>query len=493
MVDTALGFSYSGGVILSTGYPLFTSRLSCVLRRGKEFLLSQNDYSRVLLIVPEIKELLRERNREALRHLSRDYEPVEVAEIMDQFSLREKVLLFSLWDVDYAADVFEKISAEDRSQVLSAVDEQRRARILDELDPDDRADFFEGLPADTVKRFLSIMQHEEARDARQLLRYDPSTAGGRMTTEFAATAPSVNAKQTLTNLQKTAKNLETVYYVYVLNHQRRLLGVVSLRELIVANPKQRIRDIMHPNPVSIPVDMDQEAAAQEIAKYDFLALPVVDHQQTMQGIITVDDVIDVITEEDSEDMYKFGAAGEPARDYLSSNLFTMARNRITWLLILVATGLVTGFILQRFSFALESVVALTFYVPLLMGSAGNAGTQAAMVIVRGLATGEVHLGDVKPVLKKECLIGAALGIPLGLLGLFRALAVDRNPFLGMTVGLSMVLTIITATTLGAVLPLICRRLGIDPAVVSAPLITTVLDIASLLIYFRIAVFFLQLG
>jgi magnesium transporter len=249
---------------------------------------------------------------------------------------------------------------------------------------------------------------------------------------------------------------------------------------------------MHKNPIALPVDMDQEEVAREIANYDFLALPVVDGSGKMKGIITVDDIIDVIREENTEDMYKFSAAGEHTRDYMRMRPVTVARNRLTWLIILAITGFFSGIIMQRFSFALESVVALAFYIPLLMDTSGNAGTQAAMAVVRGLATGEVKIKDIWMVAKKEIFIGALMGIPLGALALARALIFQKSSLLGISVASSMLITIVAATSLGSLLPLLCKKLRFDPAVVSGPLITTILDISSLIIYFSISTFLLGL-
>jgi len=449
--------------------------------------------SRAFLIIPEIREFLSTNDKEALREIFYEYEPVEVAEILKGFNLKERVMLFSLWNTDFAADVFEKMEKDDQIALMGAIDEARKGKILNELAPDERADFFEELPGEMVNRFLSIMAREEARDTRELMTYDASTAGGRMTTEFAHLKENMTVQEALEELRKTAKELEMIYYIYIEGKYNHLVGIISLKELIMAEPTTRLSEIMHSKLITIPIDMDQEHMAAEIAKYDFLALPVVDNVGRMKGIITVDDVIDVIEEEDTEDMYKFGAAGEHIEDYISMRPTLVARNRMTWLLILVVTSFLSGLIMQRFSFALESVIALSFFIPLIMGSGGNAGTQAAMVIVRGLATGEIRLRDVWRVVRKEFVIGAMLGAGLGILALVRALVFQRSSLLGTTVAFSMIITITAATCLGAILPLMCKRLGIDPAVVSGPLIATVLDIASLLIYFRIATLLLGLS
>jgi magnesium transporter len=451
------------------------------------------EFSRMLLVLPEIKELLWQNKKEQLKKIFYDYEPIEIVEILKEFSLKDKVFLFSLLDIDLAADIFEKTDKDDQLTLLGAFDKTRKAEILDEVAPDERVDFFEQLPEEMVLRFLSIMEEEEAQDVRELMRYDKNTAGGRMTTDFAQMEKGINVEQTLRSLRKTAKDLEMIYYIYVVDRTDKLLGVVSLKDLILAQPEREIDEIMHTKLIAIPINMDQEQVAKRIARYDFLALPVVDKEGKIKGIITVDDLIDVIREEDTEDMYKFGAAGKHIDDYMSTTPLTLAKNRITWLLILVVTGFISGTIMEEFSFALKNVVSLAFFIPLLMGSGGNAGTQAASVVVRGLAIGEVKLGDIWRVVKKEFLIGITVGTALGILALLRALILQKSSLLGITVGLSMIATVTVATCLGAILPIICEKSGLDPAVVSGPLITTVVDISSLLIYFGIAIQLMEFG
>jgi len=451
------------------------------------------EFSRMFLVLPEIKELLSQNKKEQLKKIFYDYEPIEIVEILKEFSLKDKVFLFSLLDIDFAADIFEKTDKDDQLTLLGAFDKTRKAEILDEVAPDERVDFFEQLPEEMVLRFLSIMEEEEAQDVRELMRYDRNTAGGRMTTDFAQIEKGINVEQTLKSLRKTAKDLEMIYYIYVVDRTDKLLGVVSLKDLIIAQPEREIDEIIHTKLIAIPIDMDQEQVAKRIARYDFLALPVIDREGKIKGIITVDDLIDVIREEDTEDMYKFGAAGKHIDNYMSSTPLSVAKHRIIWLLILVVTGFISGTIMEEFSFALKNVVSLAFFIPLLMGSGGNAGTQAASVVVRGLAIGEVKLGDIWRVVKKEFLIGITVGTTLGILALLRALILQKSSLLGITVGLSMIATVTVATCLGAILPIICEKLGFDPAVVSGPLITTVVDISSLLIYFGIAIQLMEFG
>ena len=452
----------------------------------------EREYSRLHLILPEIKELIAQKNREELKDIFKDYEPIEVAQVLREFSLKEKVYLFSLWDLDFAADVFEKIDEQEQIKILEAIDDVKKGKLLDELAPDERADLFKELPPEIVDRFLSIMNKEEAQDVKELMSYSPTSAGGIMTTEFASVREDMTAEEALQKLRETAKDSEIVYYIYVVDGRDKLVGVLSLKELILAEPKEKIRKLMHRNIIALPINMDQEEVARKVANYDLLALPVVDESGKMKGIITVDDVIDVIREENTEDMYKFSAAGEHSEEYMKMRPLIIAKNRLTWLIILAFTGFFSGIIMQHFSFVLESIVSLAFYIPVLMDTAGNAGTQAAMAVVRGLAIGEVRLKDIWVVAKKEILIGGMMGIPLGGITLIRAIVLQRNSILGCCVAFSMLIAIITATLLGSLLPLICKKLKLDPAIVSGPLITTVLDVFSLTIYFSVSILFLKL-
>jgi len=450
------------------------------------------ELSRLYLLIPEIRELLARKEKETLKEIFYEYEPVEVAQILNEFTLKERVFLFSLWEIDFAADVFEKMNKKDQFALLRSIDKIQKGKILDELAPDERADFFEELPEETVTRLLSIMQKEEAQNVKELLSYESNTAGGKMTTEFISVREGITVKDALESLRKKAKGVEIIYYIYVLNKKGKLTGVLSLKDLVLSNPRENIKKIMHTHPITIPIDMDQEKVAEKIAQYDFFALPVVDDRGRMKGIITVDDVIDVIKEENTEDMYKIAAAGKHPADYMSTGSLSTAKHRFTWLLILAITGLFSGMILENFSFVLKKVISLTFFIPFLMDSAGNAGTQAATVTVRGLAIGEVRVEDIWRVVKKEFLVGIILGLGLSIFAFIRAIIFQKSPFLGLTVGITMIITVTTSTSLGSILPLICKFLKIDPAVISGPLITTIVDITSLLIYFAVANLFFHL-
>jgi len=444
------------------------------------------EINRTLLILPEVRELIALKNAGELEEILRELEPVEAAEIAREISLEERIQFFSLLDPELAGEIFSHLDPAEQIQILEAIDREKSARLLAEVEPDDRADLFASLPEEMEARFLKVLDAKERRETEELLSYPPSTAGGRMTTKFAWTTDDSTVGQALEAIRRTGREAETIYYIYVLDRYRRLVGVTSLKQLVLAEPDQPISSIMDTNVISVPLDMDQEEVAREIQKYDFLALPVVDSAQRMRGIITVDDLMDVVQEEQTEDVYRLGAAGAPVEEYISKQPFFLARRRIHWLIILVAIGFLSGFVMQHYEGLVSQVVALAFFIPLLMDSAGNAGTQSSTVVVRGLAVGEIRIGDLWRVASKELAIGAITGSFLGLFAVLRALVFKNGFEVGIVVFLSMVLSVMLATVIGAVLPIFFQKIRVDPAIASGPLLTTIADVGVLLIYFEVA-------
>ncbi len=455
--------------------------------------MRNNTISRVQLILPEIKELIDQQNLQDLKGLWDEFEPVEIAEIVKNLKSKERQFLFNNWNDNFAADVFENLIRSVQISLLKSLNRNESAKILNRLSSDERADLFSTLPEDMVKEFLSLMEQEEARDVRELITYDSNTAGGRMTTEFARLSPDDTVRESLEKIRALAKDLETIYYLYVLDKEEKVIGVLSLKELVTADPDSPVSKIMHRHVISVPVYMDQEQVAHKISWYDFLALPVVDDMRRMRGIITVDDILDVMEDESTEDMYHLGAVTKPVENYLQTNVLSIARHRINWLLFLVVASLFSGLIMEKNAALLGTTVTLAFFIPLLMNSGGGAGTQAATVIVRGLATGDLKLSDIWRIIRKELLIGVLIGTIIGIFAALRALIFQQDPLLGLTVALTMVIIISVATTIGSLLPLFFKRIGIDPAISSGPLISTIIDITTLFIYFHIAVWIFKLG
>ncbi|MCK4574862.1 magnesium transporter [candidate division WOR-3 bacterium] len=438
------------------------------------------------LLKPEIEELLKHKNSKEIKEILETFEPVEVSELLRSMSLSQKLSMFSILDVDLLARVFEEFESDEQIEIIEGINKVRKAELLDELHPDDRVDFLQEIPKDLKEQLLSIMEKKEAKETRELLVYPEETAGGLMTTEFIKVQKNLTVKQVVEKVKKYAEEFETISHIYVVDENDILVGVITLKDLVLSSMRKKVKSIMQPRPVSVHITLDQERVAQEVAKYDINIVPVVDERGKIKGIITVDDIIDVIKEETAEDMLKFGAAGEHRMNYLKQNPFLLARSRIIWLSVLAFVGIISGFIISKNSLILSQVIALAAFIPLLNGSAGNAGTQAVAVMIQALAHGEVKFGDFWKSVRKEFLTGIILGVILGLLGLIRAVFFQKSSLLGITVGLTLIINTAIATSLGAVLPLVVKRMNFDPAVISGPLITSIMDVTSLLIYFTLA-------
>lgn len=441
-------------------------------------------------ILKEIHLFYTEKDAQKVKEVLARLQPADIAEILEDLETLEQQWIISLLESETAALVINELDPELGGQLMGLLNVERATEILEEMSFDDAADFLRELPDQDQNRFLELLEHEDRQDVRELMTYPEDTAGGLMTTEYVAIREDITAARAIEELREIAPDAETVYYVYVINMNNQLVGVISLRELIIANPNALISDIVRRNIVSVPVDMDQEEVAKIVTKYNFLAVPVVDHDNSLLGIITVDDVIDVIHEEATEDLYRLaGAAGEE-EDEEGEELFPRVlgslKARLPWLLITMLGGMISGKVLNGFSDKISAVVALAFFIPLLMGMGGNVGTQSSTVTVRGIATGQIKTDDVLRVILKEAFVGLAIGCVLGLaVGIFASWW-QNKPMLGVVVGLAMLGNMFTAATMGTLVPIIFRRVGIDPAVASAPFISTAIDITGLLIYSTLA-------
>jgi magnesium transporter len=336
------------------------------------------------------------------------------------------------------------------------------------------------------------MSEPERKDVEKLLKYSPNSAGSIMSTEYVSLTPDLKVSEASELIRQAAPKKETIYYTYVTDQQNRLVGFVSLKDIFLAKEDMPIRKIMHRKVIRALATQDQEEVARIVRKYNLLALPVIEKDKRLVGIITVDDILDVVKEENTEDFYKMAAMLAPKEAYFDTGFFTLVRRRIVWLIVLLIAVTFSGRILKNYSFALEAIVALSYFIPMLLNTAGNAGTQSATTIIRGLATGEIGTSQVVRVMCREIGLGLTLGILLGLLGMGRAILLEKSPFLGLAVGLTLTGTIVMSTLTGALLPLALKRINIDPAVAAGPFISTIVDITSLIIYFEIAKLLLHL-
>ncbi|HEC77551.1 MAG TPA: magnesium transporter [candidate division WOR-3 bacterium] len=440
-------------------------------------------------ILPEIKELIAGKKKRVIKKVASYFEPADIADIWQELTLDEQLTLFNAVDTKFAADIFEFLKEDQMIELLNVISAEKKKEILNEMSPDDRTDLFAILPEEETAKLIPLLEEEEQLRARELLAYKQNTAGGLMTTDFITVPEDVKIGYVLRELRQKAKDIDFIQNIYVVDKVGRLKGIIPLKDLLTATPQKKVEKVMDSSFISVGLDMDQEEVAHIFEKYDEPALPVLDKLGRIKGVITVDDVLDVIQEEASEDIYHFGAAGV-TEEYLSANPLHVAQKRVIWLIILALAGFISGSVLEHYSFLLSSIVTLSFFIPILMNTSGSAGTQAATVVVRGLATGEIKLSDVWQVVRKEFLIGILMGIIAGVITALRAVLLQGDVMLGFTVAVAMIIAIVIATSLGGVLPILFKRAGVDPALMSGPLIATILDTTTLLIYFNVTMLLL---
>lgn len=433
----------------------------------------------------EIIKHLVSRNLRAFRETFLELHPTDQVELFHEIeiALQKQVLLF-LSPQEFA-DLFEGLELDDQLIVFQGLSYQYAVSMFNNMSADDVADFLAEIDPERSKDILSSMDMEESKRVEELMAYAPKTAGAIMTKEFVRLSVESTAKEVIAELRETAPDAETIYYLYVIDKDQKLAGVVSLRDLIIANPEMTVNDIMSTQVVSVNEEEDQEDVARLIKEYDFLAVPVVTPDKRLMGIITVDDVIDVLEEETTEDFGEF-TASRGATD-LSLTAYTAAKKRAPWLILLMFFGLITANIIGQFENTLEQVVLLAAFMPLIMGTAGNTGTQSLAVAVRGIATGSFERGGVWKTVKREFGTGVMLGIVcmivlMGIISLFY----NGDFILAFIVGFSLFCALSVAAVIGATIPVAINKLKIDPAVASGPFITTLNDIISLMIYFSIA-------
>jgi magnesium transporter len=441
-------------------------------------------------VTEQIKSLLATGTEEALIDFVDTLHPADIVDLLEELDEAERSTFFHAIPADVAADIVEELEPIDQAELIRLMGAERSSEILREMDSDDAADLIAELPAAKAETLLDLMDiHGE--DVRELLQYDEHSSGGIMATEYVSVHSEWTVEQTLSELRRVAPEAETVYYIYVLDDDEQLVGVLSFRDLVVAALDTRIDAIMNTNVLSVPVEADQEDVAQLFKKYRFLALPVVDKENKLTGIITADDILDVFEEEATEDIQKIAGTTPLEHPYFSSSIKELWSSRIVWLLVLFLAASLSGGIMQKFSTAMQTMIELTFFVPLLIDCGGNAGSQASTVVIRGLAVRDIRLRDIWAVMARELVVGLGLGAVMAGIGFLRAWRVGGSSAIGIVVSLAVLAIVVFSTVLGAILPIVATALRVDPAVMSAPLITTIVDAVGLLIYFSIAQLVLQ--
>ncbi|MDD5455229.1 MAG: magnesium transporter [Candidatus Ratteibacteria bacterium] len=443
------------------------------------------------IISPEIEEILKLPNKdEEIRNLFMDLHPRDIFTLCEDLEPQQNAQIIIALGSPVGIEFFQYFKTRLQRGIFQHFSKEWMAKVLENMAPDERTDFIRALSKEKTEQILPLIAQAERNDIKKLLQYKKDSAGSILTTEYAFLPQDITASEAINQIKRQAFDRETIYYIYVIDNERKLLGFVSLKDILVANGNELIKDIMNTNIITAHVDDDKEQVAKKLSDYDLLAIPIVDADNKLIGIVTVDDVVDVIQQEHTEDIYKYGAAGDYV-DYMGSHPRLIAKQRIMWLLVLVAMGFISGMIMERHAYQLQAVIALAFFIPLLSGSGGNAGTQSSTVIIRGLATGEIHIKDILKIFFKELSIGGMVGIAMGILAALRALVLNKDMLLALTVGSAMIATVIVATTLGALLPLLFKKMKLDPALMSGPFIASIVDIVSLLVYFRIAVLVFQ--
>ena len=444
------------------------------------------------LVAQQLQALLSAGNYDAVKMLLQPVQPVDIAEAIGILPRTLQALAFRLLSKDEAIEVYEYLEPAVQQSLLERLRSGEVLELVEEMSPDDRVRLFDELPAKVVRRLLAELSPAERRVTAQLLGYEPETAGRLMTTEFIDLKEFHSAAQALTIVRRRAPDTETIYSLYVTDGERHLTGILSLRDLVTAEPEARIGDVMTRDVVNVRTDTDQEEVARAIQRYDFLAVPVVDREQRLVGIVTVDDVIDVIEQEATRDLYAAGAvqAGDED-DYFQSNLLVVARRRVVWLAVLVVANGFTSQVIAMNDDVLKHVVLLAAFIPLLIGTGGNVGAQSSTVVIRGLSTQRIQaLGRMKAVLR-EAMAGGILGLLMLLVVVPFAWWRGESLLVGAAVGISLMAITTLAATAGAALPLLFDRMGLDPALMSAPFITTATDVAGVFIYLRTAAWLLQ--
>jgi magnesium transporter len=415
--------------------------------------------------------------------------PADLADLVNQLTLQEAASVMSMLAVPRAAEVADQPTLHRRSAILEQMEPGRAAEILEGLSSDQRTDVVRPMGERERRRLLPKLSEAVRVEVERLLQYPPRTAGGIMTTEFVRLAPGMTVGECLKLIRSVARERESIYACYVLEPgSGRLLGAVSLRDLVMAELDQQLEKVMRRKPVSVSALDDQELVANKIAKYNLLAVPVLEKDGSVVGFVTVDDVVDVFIEEGTEDVLKMAAIEGGALDkpYFQTSVATAVRRRIGWLMLLFLAQTLTGSVMRHYQSDLATVVALSFFVPLLIGTGGNAGAQTVTTVIRSLALGEIRKGDARRVLARELSTGVVIGTLVGAVALGWALAFGAHFPLAVTIGVTLVAICTWSTTVGSVVPILAQRYGVDPALLSAPMITTLVDATGLVIYFQIA-------
>ncbi len=442
--------------------------------------------------------LLSEKKYATIRDILSTMNPADIASVFDEMEEERLPLLFRLLPKELAAEAFVEMEPEAQELLIRGFSDSELREVLDELYVDDAVDIVEEMPANVVRRILSQADPQMRKEINEILRYPENSAGSIMTTEYVSLRPNMTVEESILRIRRTGVDKETIYTCYVTKN-RTLIGLVTVKDLLLAHDDETtIEEIMETNVISVNTHTDQEEVARMFSKYDFLALPVVDAESRMVGIVTYDDAMDVMEDEATEDIELMGGMLPSEKPYLRSSVFDLFKHRILWLMLLMVSATFTGLIITGFEDALSAQVVLTAFIPMLMGTGGNSGSQASVTVIRALSLGELEFSDLWRVVWKEIRTAVLCGVALACACFLKMMLIDRlllgnsevTTLVAVVVCVTMALTVLAAKVIGAILPMVAKRLGMDPAVMASPFITTIVDALSLLVYFGIASAFL---
>ncbi len=451
-------------------------------------------------ILPEIRELIEHRNFSALQRLFTDWLPVDLAELISDLPGNEQAILFRLLPKGVATDTFEYLDIDAQQNLLAALTKKDVAHILNTMSPDDRTEMLEELPSNVVQELLKLLSFEEYKIAKTLLAYSEDSVGRLMSPDYISVKKDWQISEVLDYIRKYGHDSETLNVIYVVDDYGKLIGVLAARELLLSPPERKVKEMISEEKIiTLTATQDQQEALETFKRYDRVALPVVDSNGYMIGIVTVDDMLDVAEEEETEDLQKFGGIAALEEPYMNLPVFQVIKKRGIWLVVLFLGEMLTASAMAFFEDELAKAIVLATFIPLIISSGGNSGSQAATLIIRALALGEITIKDWWKVMKREILSGLTLGSLLGLIGIFRVVfwSIILGDYtiewltIGYTVGASLVGVVLLGTLAGSMLPLLLQRWGLDPATSSAPFVATIVDVAGIIIYFSVATVFLS--
>lgn len=439
------------------------------------------------VIFDEYIKLMESGNYIELKKELNDENAANLAEFFEELPADKQLFVFRLLTKDNAADVFSYMDSDTQEHIVKSITDNEVRNIVDELCMDDTVDFLSEAPANLVTKVLRNTDYNKRELINKFLNYPENSAGSIMTIEFVQFHENMTVKRAMEQLRKTGVDKETIYTCYVVDSQRKLTGVLALRKLILADDDTLVKDIMNDDVISVGTLDDQEYISHLFKKYNLIAMPVVDGEDRLVGIITVDDIVDVIEQENTEDIEKMSGLLPSDEEYLKTSVFALAKNRIPWLLILMISGTISGAIMGLYDDLLAKVIALSTFVPLLMGTGGNAGSQASTLIIRGMALGEIEMKDILKVIWKEFRVGLISGLTLSIVNFVRLTIFQPEQFfINVTVSVSMLCVVVVAKSIGCTLPIFAKKCGFDPAIMAGPLISTLVDSVALLIFFNIS-------